>query len=377
MRPPRARWALVVALSLLGVGSPLCGAKASASAVALLRRGRLGVQAGEPCDCSNCIGEVLITDQPAEGGKGFQCKPTQKGDELGSCVQRGDASEWVVQTTPELEYRTFCLMTCRPVLPKQISPDIACVHLTLDEIRLRGQTPSGNGRAFVWHSHPLTDSMTISEIPTSNGVVSDTLTSMRKTFQLIRNEEARKKLLAEHSQESAAEGCPSGQPCNCNCGCKGRNNGARGMGATVQIAFPTPPPLPAEPPPPPPPLPPPALPPIPAVLAVPMNAPTFWPPPPPTLQPTPPAPPQQWQFDPTTWAPPTTPGPPFSLVEEAVPPTAAVLIQLEGRRAVPSGHCECRCRHEEALLAAEWNAVRDRQAQPPKPGWRLRGPFGR
>ena len=84
----------------------------------------------EACDCGRCQGERLLTDHPTDGFKGFQCKPRAAAVEAGSCAQQGDPSTWVVQTAAEVTYERFCYFTCKPVIPKAITPDISCTHLS-------------------------------------------------------------------------------------------------------------------------------------------------------------------------------------------------------------------------------------------------------
>jgi hypothetical protein len=119
----------------------------------------------EACDCGRCQGERLLTDHPTDGFKGFQCKPRAAAVEAGSCAQQGDPSTWVVQTAAEVTYERFCYFTCKPHIPDALTTEVACGPLTPEEVKLQAQTPSGNGRAFIYHSNPMTDSLTVEDLP--------------------------------------------------------------------------------------------------------------------------------------------------------------------------------------------------------------------
>lgn len=253
------------------------------------------------CDCSNCFGQRRVTDTVESGFKGVQCKPRALGFKVGYCQQQGEESNWVVQSAAKLTYERFCYFTCKPVIPKEITPNIDCAQLTPEEAQL-GQSPSGNGRAFIWHSNPLTDSVTLSELKFNKVEVPSIIITMNKAFGEVKAAEAAAKAAAEAKVVPTNETPPKPGTCMCKCPAPVTTTGA----LPPYNPFHTPPPLPARPPgapgvpppPPPPPVPPPPLPGppplplLPQVLPAPMiGGPTPEPPPLPTLQPTPPPPP--------------------------------------------------------------------------------------
>merc|ERR550514_1493973 len=165
MRAPSSAWhAAAVVLACW-----VCLADSSSLRASGMRNARMVGHATAPCDCSSCRGVRDVTDSPSEGFKGFQCKPGVAGHDTGSCRQTGDPSGWVVQTAEELTYERFCLLTCKPIIPKAIRPDVSCEALSTEEVKLQAQSPSGNGRAFIWHSNPMTDSLTTAAFPASDG----------------------------------------------------------------------------------------------------------------------------------------------------------------------------------------------------------------
>jgi len=150
----------------------------------LLSRHHVAAVAAPGCDCSQCRGERKVTDAPTSGFKGFQCKPRAAGSKISSCRQQGDANTWVVQSAKVLTYERFCLYTCKPLIPKAITPNVSCSHFSLSEAKL-GQSPSGNGRAFLWHSNPLTDSSTLSSIDTPQVGVADATQNLQKAMAKV------------------------------------------------------------------------------------------------------------------------------------------------------------------------------------------------
>lgn len=139
-----------------------------------------------PCTCEDCKGERLMRDQPTEGFKGFQCKPNQSGESKGTCTQQGNRGDWVVQTsrTPEIDYTRFCHFTCKPVLPMNIQPEYGCTQLSAQEVKLMGQSPSGNGKSYIYHSNPMTDSLTLDDITQGAAPpqVRDPIANMQKAY---------------------------------------------------------------------------------------------------------------------------------------------------------------------------------------------------
>merc|ERR1719161_1815216 len=263
-----ARLSLFVAL-LLACSIP-CESRASLRGQLRLLSRNAG---NPPCNCANCYGQRKITDRPTSGMKGMQCKPTAKGFEIRYCSQQGDTSTWVVQSAPQLTYERFCYFTCKPVIPKAIDPNIGCTQLSAAEAKL-GQSPSGNGRAFIWHSNPITDSNTFSHLDFSNVGVPDPVKNLEKAvFQVRSGQELAKMEAARKAAEAAAKNPPpkAGKPGFCVCRCPSPPTTTGPL--PPYNPFNVPPPQPGAPPqapglPPPPP-----------------------PPPAPTLQPTPPPPP--------------------------------------------------------------------------------------
>ena len=198
----------------------------------------------EPCDCTKCMGERVLEDQPEQGYKGFQCNPDDSTLGTATCVQSGDPSTWVVQTASELQYRRFCHFSCKPVLPKILTTNVKCRSLKTEEIEEFAQSSDGNGNAFMWHLNPMTDSLTVGSFPAGAPPV-DVVDATKKAFSLIKT-------------SSGGAAAAAGGPCNCNC----------------PVAPPPPPPPmtpvpppPTAPPPPPPPPPPPVPPPPPPVCS--------------------------------------------------------------------------------------------------------------
>merc|ERR1719387_1655 len=194
------------------------------------------------CDCSQCQGERLITDTPTDGFKGFQCKPRAEAIEAGFCSQPGSPDTWVVQTAAEVTYERYCYFTCKPIIPNELTTDVSCQPLTPDEIKLQAQTASGNGRAFIYHSNPMTDSLTVEDFPPAPPLIPP-MELMKKAFRIAKTAQV---------TTTVGASCPPGMPCSCNCHCN------KGMAPPPPPPPPTPPPPPPTPPPPPPPPPTPA-----------------------------------------------------------------------------------------------------------------------
>eukprot|EP00929_Paragymnodinium_shiwhaense_P009802 TRINITY_DN114150_c0_g1_i1.p1 TRINITY_DN114150_c0_g1~~TRINITY_DN114150_c0_g1_i1.p1 ORF type:complete len:272 (-),score=52.79 TRINITY_DN114150_c0_g1_i1:189-1004(-) len=110
----------------------------------------------------NCALRGNLTQPSASSLDGPQDAPT--------CQQEGTQKDWVVQR-PVVAYDRFCHMTCKPDVPEALIPAVNCIHLTTDVIKAYAQTPDGNGKAFVWKSIPMADSLTLSEIPAKPGVL--------------------------------------------------------------------------------------------------------------------------------------------------------------------------------------------------------------
>jgi len=249
----------------------------------------------DPCNCSLCQGELFLADS-RPGFKGWQCRPTADGQEKRTCKQEGSRDNWVAQTEEELTYERFCMVTCKPLLQKRITPDVACGPLDVWERKLEAQSPSGNGRAFVYRANPMTDTPPLPPLGDDlSGGPKDPLFLMEQAFKLF---------LSEPIESAHVEGKPS---CNCRCSEPELDAVPLGVAAAVAPPWPTlpptmpPPPVPPPPPPLPPPLPPPppppgpgAVPPLPIMPlempVIPEELPTIMPPPAPTLQPTPPPP---------------------------------------------------------------------------------------
>lgn len=253
------------------------------------------------CDCALCLGERRVNDMPTSGFKGLQCKPRSSAVKIRYCQQQGKSEAWVVQSAKAITYDRFCYFTCKPVIAKEINPNIKCTQLTHEEAQ-RGQTPSGNGRAFMWHSNPITDSITLSSLqiaPQNSPDATENLIRAVATVQTaVAARAAKAAILAAEARAKSDEEPPKASPCMCRCPLPPTTPGP----LPPYNPFRTPPPLPAAPPkppglpppPPPPPVPPPSmpapppLPPLPLVLPAPaMGGFTASPPAPPTLQPTP------------------------------------------------------------------------------------------
>lgn len=202
---------LVGATGHFGAHSPNVGAPSSAAVtkaqafpsggvrgtVALLGRGALGRRANSafprarrqpaltPCSCKDCKAWRDITDRPTEGFKGMQCKPGPA-SEFKVCEQQGSPVDWVVQTAQEINYERFCFFTCKPVIPQNIQPEYGCTQLSATEVKLMGQSPSGNGRGYIYHSNPMTDSLTLDDVvpdrAVPNRVVADPVANMQRAF---------------------------------------------------------------------------------------------------------------------------------------------------------------------------------------------------
>mmetsp|Transcript_62450 Transcript_62450/g.165729 ORF Transcript_62450/g.165729 Transcript_62450/m.165729 type:complete len:358 (-) Transcript_62450:139-1212(-) len=118
------------------------------------------------CQCSRCKGERQMTDFPSSGYRGVQCVPLPAFHQ-DSCLQPGeDQTTWAVQNSRSILLAQFCLLTCRPVFPENvIAPKFNCAQLTGQEIRSLVQTESGNGRAFIYHFNPMSDTLPLSALP--------------------------------------------------------------------------------------------------------------------------------------------------------------------------------------------------------------------
>lgn len=328
------------------------------------------------CDCGNCHGVRDIADNPIAGYKGFQCSPTPQGLLLRLCTQSGSAQSWVVQTAPEITYERWCLLTCKPQIPKDITPDVPCTALSPQEVLL-AQTPGGNGRAFKWHSNPLTDSLTLANFHGRNQQVSvlQPADAMRNAFASIKPSVGR-----PVSMDAASEPI-------CNCACPGVADASPDGSLVTTTEVPVPlfrtpkpdpagPPVPPPVPPPPPPPPPPPGPPPPPPLPVLPNAAVA---PPPGGMPT--------QFPPLVTLQPTLSPSEFSNTVE--PPGAtgytvpgAALLSMGAPMLTPSSSgpwavawpapysfleessakkCDCnaQCLRKEAMLAAEARTIQE------------------
>jgi len=258
------------------------------------------------CDCANCTGKLYESDN-RPGARGYQCKPNAYGMSGGTCIQAGNPDDWVVQMRAELTYERFCMFTCKPLIPKRITMEIPCAPLDKWERTLEAQTPSGNGREFVFRANPMTQAVpwpADSDDDDDNKGPKDPVAQLVATFALYGGGSDKK------------ETPPAGddEPCECACDVEYKSprevaqelaewNAAVSPGAlypTPEPTMPPPPPMPlprvVQPPLPPPP------PPMPSAVAplplLPMEfplpslqaAPTLEPPLMPTLQPTPPPP---------------------------------------------------------------------------------------
>jgi len=293
-----------------------------------------------PCDCANCTGELYEADS-SNAYRGYQCRPNAFGMAGGTCMQVGDRKDWVVQTEDELTYERFCLFTCKPLLPKRITTLIPCAPLSKWERKLEAQTPSGNGREFVFRANPMTEADPWPDFSNSDAEdlgPKDPVAQLAATFAMF-------------GGDSEKDEAPTAGDDGCTCECEvsyapspGAEAALKAMSAMMPGAlYPTPPPT-MPPPPPmpepllaPPPMPPPApplpaavppLPRIPVDLPMPVSEelPTVVPPAMPTWQPTPPPPAMPPPPVPGEGAPPGPPGPagPFAgmLLQEGAPPLA-------------------------------------------------------
>mmetsp|Transcript_13876 Transcript_13876/g.25529 ORF Transcript_13876/g.25529 Transcript_13876/m.25529 type:complete len:313 (-) Transcript_13876:49-987(-) len=209
------------------------------------------VQAFAACSCSNCEGKRNLADMPTDGFKGFQCTPNSDGFKLGSCTQQGGEADWAVQSSSDLAYERFCHYTCRPLIPRILDPYVPCEMLTLTEIKAFAQSPSGNGRAYVYHSNPLRDSYTLNALPQLRHppLISarvDPITMMRRALDKAHRSDARLlRMTAPHVEE-----------CECKClpppAVETSTTAAPVLAFKVPPTLPPPPPPPGVPPPPPP-----------------------------------------------------------------------------------------------------------------------------
>lgn len=296
--------ALAAALlaACLAPAAAVLAASASSSALALASRAAVEADAKEGtkeseagnCSCSNCKGMLYQPDERS-GFKGFACVPTEEAaTELVQCKQEGEREDWVVQNTQVLSYERFCQFTCKPVLPKQITPDVSCASLSKWERELEAQSPSGNGKAFFFRANPMTDTPGLPplEDDDSDGNLPDPIVLVRQAFQ---------QFPAGGGSPAKEEPPPSGKP-KCDCQCSEAPMAPALPPAppwpTVPPTLP-PPPVPPRPPPlpPPPPPPPPSLPAVPPLPVfpmawpeVPLELPTLQPGFTPTMQPTMPPP---------------------------------------------------------------------------------------
>jgi len=318
------------------------------------------------CDCSLCQGERTITDLPPDGFKGFQCRPSPPGIEAKSCFQQGSPIAFVVQTADEITYDRYCHFTCKPVIPQRFGAVTPCTLLSPDEVTLQAQSPSGNGRDFIWRSNPMTDSLTSASWPAAPTSDANPSMSVQKAFAFVRRKEDERKA-------EAAESCPPGMPCNCDCNCM---SGLTSQPPPVPPLVPPPPPTPGPPPPapaeaPPPPLPPP-LPPLPPPapsmpLALPA-LPAVWPVPggslpdpgllaaSPTIPPTPPP------LVTTTYPPAQELHP--EEVQGEVSPVAFVQEGSLRNRGSRRGFCDCPCVAAAFDVRVQQEAIAEAQEEP-------------
>merc|ERR1719454_94542 len=142
------------------------------------------------CTCNMCIAQRKVTDTVESGGKGFQCKPKPSGSGgggEGKCRQPGDSSMWVVQSVPAngaITVERFCYYSCKPQIQKQLSPDFECISLTPAEVQM-AQTPENNGRAFIWHMNPVTDSQTLSDMKLTAFGIPDMTKNLEKAVMQV------------------------------------------------------------------------------------------------------------------------------------------------------------------------------------------------
>lgn len=209
----------------------------------------------DPCLCSNCAG-FRTASEP--GSAGYQCRPSSSSGLPDDCAQVGSRDDWVVQTTDVLSYQRFCLYTCKPLLFKQITAQIACGPLGTRMVKA-AQTLSGNGRTLTFRSNPMTDPPPLPPILEEDGsrhVHQDPIVQLRRVLELGIPATSGK----EASQSKKPKTPQIAKP-GCSCRCAQASISA--PGATTAVPWPTVPPVapprPSPPPPPPlPPLPPPA-----------------------------------------------------------------------------------------------------------------------
>eukprot|EP00747_Dinoflagellata_sp_TGD_P184369 gnl/TRDRNA2_/TRDRNA2_39927_c0_seq1.p1 gnl/TRDRNA2_/TRDRNA2_39927_c0~~gnl/TRDRNA2_/TRDRNA2_39927_c0_seq1.p1 ORF type:complete len:399 (-),score=53.52 gnl/TRDRNA2_/TRDRNA2_39927_c0_seq1:113-1309(-) len=157
------------------------------------------------CTCARCQGRRMVEGEGRLAGTagfqfGFQCTPHRQAADLDQCKQVGDRSNWAVQTAPVVDYARFCLFTCKPLVPKGITPNIACEQLSAKDIKWHAQSATGNGRAYVYRSNPMTDSPTLGTVPDATTVASDRVSLMKNAFRAV----------------EAAQASPL-DPCECKC----------------------------------------------------------------------------------------------------------------------------------------------------------------
>lgn len=107
-----------------------------------------------------CAARGNLSDAAAEEGLAPDSAPI--------CDQVGDFKNWVVSTTP-IAYDRYCTVSCKPDVPEALTPSVNCIALDTEIVHKYAQTSDGNGRAFVWKSIPLADSLTLSDIPAEEG----------------------------------------------------------------------------------------------------------------------------------------------------------------------------------------------------------------
>mmetsp|Transcript_10238 Transcript_10238/g.21681 ORF Transcript_10238/g.21681 Transcript_10238/m.21681 type:complete len:329 (+) Transcript_10238:130-1116(+) len=224
----------------------------------------LGVADFPACCCSQCVGKRVLSDMNPSGNRGFQCYPVASEAKQGQgiCKQQGNEEQWVVQTAALVAYERFCVMTCKPLLRKAIDQEVACTHLSQEEVVLRAQTPYGNGRTFVFRTNPLTDSPSLAKISAAWGSVEDDESSedpanlMRNAFAAV----GKRPDPTVRATEASSTGVEEVEvlPRSCNCHCGDEDGESEAAAEQVPLEQPPLPPLqPEPPPPPPPPLPPP------------------------------------------------------------------------------------------------------------------------
>lgn len=204
----------------------------------------IGEDVGEPCGCEHCKGERLLEDTNEGGYKGFQCGPDLdvQGQDM-TCDQSGDSKTWVVQTATTLTYSRYCHLNCKPLVPEKLTAHVSCTKLNVEEAAA-AQTSSGNGRAFVWRSNPMVDTLTmeeimsVSELPRTGSVVgsaaaavdpalaTDVAFTMRTAFRGSQRRRAAPLWFA-----------PVPPHCCCQCACACDGAAAAGMMSTTQGPF--------------------------------------------------------------------------------------------------------------------------------------------